>query len=193
MHEHIGSVARGTRHPERYTAPGPQSAETELADFLWGLVRLTHPDHVLETGTYLGHTTARLAEAVSANGHGLVTSVELDASRVGLVRQYLVERDLSQHVRILHGSYDTVDLKPPTGQYGVAFFDSHWERDLEYQAARPHLAKGALLVFHDCGEQHQGGQVRARVASLEARGLVKGLYIPCPRGVVVAQHAAAAL
>jgi predicted O-methyltransferase YrrM len=193
MHEHIGSVARGTKHANRYTAPGPQSAETELADFLWGLVRLTHPDNVLETGTYLGHTTRRLAEAVRANGHGLVTSVELDADRVEAVRVDLMRAGVNHHVRLLHGSYDTVDLKPPGGQYGVAYFDSHWERDLEYHAARAHLAKGALLVFHDCGEQHQGGQVRARVASLEAQGFIKGVYIPCPRGVVVAQHAAAAL
>lgn len=166
--------------PDLYTAANPQSAEDEVGDFLWGVIRLTHPDNVLETGSYYGDTTARLVDAVKANGHGLVTTVEKDPDRAKQVAERLPD------ARVLLGSYDWVDLKPPRGRYGVAFFDSHWERDLEYWAARPFLARGAVLVFHDCGPQHKDGQVRIRVESLMAAGEITGFYVPCPRGVIVA-------
>lgn len=170
-----------TPHPHAYTAKHPQSAEDEVGDFLWGVVRLTHPDHVLETGAYEGDTTRRLVDAVTRNGHGVVTTVEVDAGRADAVRRRLPT------ARVLTGSYDTVDLAPPDGgAYGVAFFDSHWERDREYHAAAPHLARGAVLVFHDCGPQHKNGMVRARVESLMTAGLITGFYVPCPRGVIVA-------
>lgn len=193
MHEHIGSVTSGASHPEAYTAPSPQAVETEVADFLYGIIRLTHPDAVLETGTYLADTTVRLAQAVRDNGHGMVVSVEIDNERVVAARQRLITAKLAKHVRLLTGSFAKVNLRPPAGQYGVALFDSHWERDLEYHAARSHLAPGALLVFHDCGDQHKDGEVRARVAELERAGFIKGLYVPTPRGVVIAQHAPPAL
>jgi predicted O-methyltransferase YrrM len=185
LHEHIHSTAPDASHPEAYTAPAPQAAETELADFLWGLVRLTHPDNVLETGAYQGDTTQRLVDAVLANGHGLVTTVEIDPRKAERVTQRLA----GQPARVLVGSFDEVNLAPPAGRYGVAFFDSHWERDVEYRAAQPFLAAGAILVFHDCGPQHKRGMVRHRVDSLEAEGLIRGFYVPTPRGVVVARRA----
>lgn len=166
--------------PDLYTAVNPQSAEDEVGDFLYGVVRLTHPDNVLETGSYHGDTTARLVDAVKANGHGLVTTVEKDPDRAAAVAARLPA------ARVLTGSFDAVNLKPPAGRYGVAFFDSHWQRDLEYKAARPFLAAGAVLVFHDCGPQHKNGEVRARVESLMAAGEISGFYVPCPRGVIVA-------
>lgn len=184
LHANIGSAARGTNHPERYSAPNPQAAEDELADFLCGIVRLTHPDNVLELGTYHADTTVRLAGAVTRNGHGLVTTVELDPARAAAARKRLS----GMPARVLEGSFDAVNLKPPTGRYGVALFDSHWERDREYHAARSHLARGALLVFHDCGEQHKHGEVRARVETLITNGFITGFYVATPRGIILAQH-----
>ena len=166
--------------PDLYTIANPQSAEDEVGDFLWGVVRLTHPDNVLETGAYFGDTTARLVDAVLRNGHGLVTTVEKDPDRAKHVAERLPD------ARVLMGSFDWVDLRPPEGRYGVAFFDSYWERDREYRAARPYLARGAVLVFHDCGPQHKDGQVRKRVESLMTAGEITGFYVPCPRGVIVA-------
>lgn len=180
----ITKIAPGANHPNAYTAQHQQSAEDEVGDFLWGVIRLTHPDHVLETGAYMGDTTARMVDAVTRNGHGTVTTVELNPQRAGAVQRRLPT------ARVLTGSYDTVNLAPPgPGRYGVAFFDSHWERDLEFTAARPFLAPGAVLVFHDCGPQHKNGMVRERVELLEARGLIRGFYIPCPRGVIIARFA----
>jgi predicted O-methyltransferase YrrM len=144
-----------------------------------------HPDNVLETGTYQADTTVKLARAVAANGHGMVTSVELDHDKVTAARARLIKAKLARHVRLLSGSYDKVNLRPEAGAYQVAFFDSHWERDLEFLAAQPFLAKGCVVVFHDCGPQHKHGEVRARVQRLEDRHLIKALYIPTPRGVVV--------
>lgn len=170
-----------TNHPTAYTARHPQSAEDEVGDFLWGVIRLTHPDHVLETGAYEGDTTKRLVDAVTRNGHGTVTTVEVDERRAETVARKLPT------ARVLHGSFETVNLEPPSsGGYGVAFFDSHWERDREYKAAAPHLTPGAVLVFHDCGPQHKNGAVRARVEGLMREGLIEGFYLPCPRGVIVA-------
>lgn len=184
-------IAAGASHPDAYTSAAPQAVETEVAEFLAALVRLTHPDHVLETGTYLADTTVALADACRRNGHGLVTSVEIDEARVTSARARLDRAGLTPHARVLHGSYDAVNLTPPGGyMYGVALFDSWWERDREYRAAEPHLKPGALLVFHDCGEQHKDGAVRERVESLERAGLIKGFYIPTPHGIIVAQQRA---
>lgn len=172
-------------HPERYDAPSAQGAEYQVADFLWGLVRLVQPNNVIELGTYHGDTTMMLANALKRNGVGMLTSVDINLDFVQKVRDYLKDSNFDGHARILEGSFDEVDLSVEGG-YQVAYLDSFWMRDKEFEAVRPHLTPGAFVVMHDAGPHHTGA--RQRIAAVLTRRDVVGMYWPTPRGVVVAQY-----
>lgn len=55
------------------------ASEKEMADVLFGLVRMLKPELVVETGTYRGHTTAILACAVHLNGMGRLVTCDTTA------------------------------------------------------------------------------------------------------------------
>ena len=59
--------------------------ESEVAEFLYALVRATKPARVVESGA--GFSTCFLAAAVEDNGTGTVTSYEADPEHAAKVRQ----------------------------------------------------------------------------------------------------------
>lgn len=50
--------------------------EVEVAEFLYGLVRLLKPKAVVEAGTGSGYSAVAIASALQANGHGSLVSFE---------------------------------------------------------------------------------------------------------------------
>jgi hypothetical protein len=54
------------------------TAEVEVLDFLYALVRLTKPEHAVETGTWLGRSAIAIASALRDNGFGHLISLEAD-------------------------------------------------------------------------------------------------------------------
>jgi predicted O-methyltransferase YrrM len=55
----------------------------EVLDFLYTLVRLTKPERVLETGTWLGRSATAIASALRANGIGYLVTIELNGEAGG--------------------------------------------------------------------------------------------------------------
>ena len=54
------------------------SAEVEVLDFLKALVITLKPELVVETGTFSGLSTLRIAEGLKANGVGKIITCEYD-------------------------------------------------------------------------------------------------------------------
>src|SRR6202048_1172469 len=64
--------------PELWRMLDSQTTEVEVLDFLKTLVTTVKPKLVVETGTFLGHGTVKLAEGLKENGFGKVITIEFD-------------------------------------------------------------------------------------------------------------------
>lgn len=71
---------------------GTKATEREVADFLAGLIRVTKPEVVVETGTFTGTTAQRLAAALEANGYGHLWTVENDRKLASQYADMTLER-----------------------------------------------------------------------------------------------------
>ena len=65
------------------------SAEVEVLDVLCQLVKTVKPELIVETGTFSGLSTLRLAEGLKANGVGRVITCEFDPKVFAAAKQRL--------------------------------------------------------------------------------------------------------
>jgi len=73
-------------HPERWHMYDSMSAEVEVLDFLKALVITIKPELVVETGTFSGLSTLRIAEGLRENGGGRVITCEWDKKSYGAAK-----------------------------------------------------------------------------------------------------------
>ena len=74
-------------HPERWHMYDSMTAEVEVLDFLEQLVKTVKPELIVETGTFSGLSTLRLAQGLKANGVGRVITCEFDAKVFAAAKQ----------------------------------------------------------------------------------------------------------
>src|SRR5579871_4109031 len=74
-------------HPERWHMYDSMTAEVEVLDFLKSIVTTIKPELIVETGTFSGLSTLRLAEGLKANGFGRVITCEYDAKVFAAAQQ----------------------------------------------------------------------------------------------------------
>jgi len=166
--------------PEHWHAPDAMSTEAEVSEGLAGLVRLTQPETVVELGAAWGHTTLMLGGAVRLNGHGRVTAVEIDRSAA---------QAAAWQCRGLPVDVVTADVykwSPPEG-IDFLFVDAGDPPDRPRMLAymRPHLARGAVAVFHDAAPHHG---LLPGLEALQAKGLIKRfIVLRNPRGLCIAE------
>lgn len=177
-------------HPEWWHSPDSESTECEVSEFVGGIVRLLQPELVVETGTAFGYTAWEIGRALTANGHGVLHTIELNQERLQhantLINKAVQKGEIdSGRVVIVHGS--SLGFDPP-GPIDFAWFDS----DLSLRATefrRFHdldlLAPGTIVAFHDCLPSY--GIVSEHVRQLEADGLLKAIFARTPRGVCLAE------
>lgn len=169
------------RAPTRYHIAVAGGTEDEVSDFLWGVVRALQPRAVVETGTADGDTTVRLGDAVRANGHGRVASIEVGEHRALRAR----ERCKGLPVDVFVGDATTFDWshwQPAAArEVDFAFLDGGASRHLEFARLRPYLAPKAWVAWHDMSN---GLAVRASVDALVRDGvLMLPVFLPTPRGL----------
>src|SRR4051812_7889171 len=110
-------------HPEYYHSPDSEATEDEVSDFIAGLVRLIQPEYVVETGTYHGDTTIRIASALFDNGHGRISSIEKDVDAYNTAKSSQ-PWDLTYSLVTLF-NMNTMDFVPEQ-DIDFTFFDS-WQ------------------------------------------------------------------
>jgi predicted O-methyltransferase YrrM len=171
-------------HPEMWHMLDSQSTEVEVLDLLKSLVVALKPQLIVETGTFLGHGTTRLAEGARENGFGKVITIEFDPA----IRQRALSRfesmGLSSWIESrLESSLDTVI----DGTIDFLFSDSHLaNREAEIRRLLPQLDPRGVLVIHDASSHFK--LVREAALRLEAEGLISTVLLSTPRGVVIAQR-----
>jgi predicted O-methyltransferase YrrM len=170
--------------PELWHMVDSQTTELEVLDFLKTLVKTIKPRVILETGTFLGHGTVKLAEGIRENGFGRVITIEADPAIRASANQRFKDLGLSEWIESrLESSLettidDTIDL---------FYSDSHLaDREAEVRRLLPQLDPNGLLVIHDASSHFK--TVREAALRLEQEGLISMVLLPTPRGVVVAQR-----
>jgi len=108
----------------------------------YALVRAAQPDHVVETGTHLGLGSCAIAAALLRNGHGRLTTVDIDPNSGYLIGEpwaNVIERKIGNSADILTGLDDV----------GMFIHDSLHTYDYEtseLMAVEPNLREDAIVL-----------------------------------------------
>lgn len=128
----------------KWAYDGTKATEREVADFLAALIRLSKPAVVVETGTYTGTTTRRLAEALKANDYGHLYTIENDPA---LTKHY-AEMELDR-TTFVNG--DSLAYVAEMDEIDFAFVDcgdpKHRLEVLE--AVGWNMTEGGFVALHD--------------------------------------------
>lgn len=185
---------RACPHPEYWHAPDNDSSEVEVSELVGALVRAIQPELVIETGTAYGYTAREIARALTRNGHGRLISLDVDADRIAYAEQ-LLEAAVTEHsverARFEMRRQSSLDYMPSEPIH-FAWFDSLYElraQEFKRYRASDQLRAGTIVGFHDWTSGLRGHymDVRKEVEGLAYEGWLRPIFIPTPRGVVLAE------
>jgi predicted O-methyltransferase YrrM len=170
-------------HPERWRMYDAMAAEVEVLDFLKTLVTTIKPELVVETGTFLGSSTLRIAEGLKENGFGRVISCEADPKVFEEARKKIVASGLAEWIELRNES--SLEMKVE-GRIDLLYCDSDLPmREQEVRRFLPKMNPDGLILMHDASSALK--TVREGARNLEREGLLSVVFLPTPRGLVVAQ------
>jgi predicted O-methyltransferase YrrM len=170
--------------PELWSMLDSQSTEVEVLEFLKALVTTIKPRLILETGTFLGHGTVKLAEGIRENGFGKVITIESDPAIRARAEKRFRDSGLAPWIESRLESSLQTSIE---GSIDLFYSDSDLaNREAEIRRLLPQLDPRGLLVIHDASSHFK--IVREAALRLEQEGLISVVMLSTPRGVVVAQR-----
>ncbi len=159
------------------------TAEVEVLEFLQCLVTTLKPQLVVETGTFLGESTIRIAEGLKRNGFGRVISCESDPEVFAKAKQRIAASGLSKWIDCRNESSLNTQVK---GTIDLLFCDSDVpQREQEVRHFLPQVNPCGVILMHDASSHMK--IVREAALRLEQEGLISVVLLPTPRGLVLAQ------
>jgi predicted O-methyltransferase YrrM len=170
-------------HPERWRMYDSMTAEVEVLEFLKTLVTTVKPELVVETGTFLGISTLHIAEGLKENGIGRVVTCELDAKVYEEARKRFAASGLDAWIELRNESSLEIQIDD---RIDLLYCDSDMPlREQEVRRFLPQMNPNGLIVLHDASSDLK--IVREGALKLEREGLLSVVFLPTPRGLVVAQ------
>jgi len=170
-------------HPERWHMYDSMTAEVEVLDFLKSIVTTIKPELVVETGTFSGLSTLRIAEGLKANGFGRVITCEYDAKVFAAAKERFAASGLIEWIDARNES--SLQMKVD-GRIDLLFCDSDTPiRGQEVRHFLPQINPYGLILMHDASSSMK--TVREAALQMEQEGLISVVLLPTPRGLVVAQ------
>lgn len=130
------------------------TAETEVLDFLYTLVRLVKPERAIETGTWLGRSAVAIGSAMRDNGLGKLVSLEVDPEAANCALTEIETAGLCDWVEVVVEQSLTFE-SPCELEFALLDSDIGVRAD-EFRHFYEKLAPGAIVIFHDTGAQHAG-------------------------------------
>lgn len=94
------SEVRPTDH-HLWSTEDSEDTENEVKEFIYGLIRATKPELVVELGSANGKTTLAMASAINRNGRGKLISFEVVPEKCEAARA-LIERNGYSHCTEIH-------------------------------------------------------------------------------------------
>ena len=159
------------------------TAEAEVLEFLRTLVTTAKPELIVETGSFLGVSTLWMAEGLRANGFGRIVSCEFDPVVYAKAKEKIAASGLGEWIELRNES--SLEMTVP-GEIDLFFSDSDLPiREAEVKRFLPQIRPTGLILMHDASSHQK--IVREAAFSLEREGLVSCVFLPTPRGLVVAQ------
>ncbi len=160
-----------------------QSAEVEVLNFLQSLVTTIKPDLIVETGTFIGHSSISMAKGLKANGFGKLITVEFDPAVFEKADQNIRSAGLEDWIEARCMSSLALEID---GEIDLLYSDSDLTiREAEVRKFLPQIKTGGLVVIHDASSSFR--LVREAAFRLQDEGLLSVLLLGTPRGLVVAQ------
>ncbi|MEO6803069.1 MAG: class I SAM-dependent methyltransferase [Granulicella sp.] len=170
-------------NPKLWHMYDSMTAEAEVLEFLRTLVTTIKPELVVETGSFLGVSTLWIAEALKANGFGKIISCEYDPVVFAKAKEKIAASGLADWIELRNES--SLEMKID-GTINLFFSDSDMPiREAEVKRFLPQISPYGIILMHDASSHLK--VVRDAAHKLEAEGLVSAIFLPTPRGLVVAQ------
>ena len=170
-------------HPERWHMYDSMTAEAEVLEFLRTLVTTIKPSLVVETGSFLGVSTLWIAEGLRANGFGKIVSCEYDPVVFAKAKEKIEASPLAPLIDLRNESSLEMNID---GTIDLFFSDSDMPiREAEIKRFLPQIRPTGVILMHDASSHLN--VVREAAFRLEAQGLVSAVFLPTPRGLVLAQ------
>jgi predicted O-methyltransferase YrrM len=169
--------------PEHWSMIDSMTAELEVLEFLATLVTTIKPRLVVETGSFLGVSTEWIAKGLERNGFGKVISCEFDPVVYARAKERLEASPLKPFIELRNQS--SLEMKIE-GTIDLFFSDSDMPiREQEVKRFLPQINPNGIILMHDASSHHK--VVREAARSMENEGLLSVVFLPTPRGLIVAQ------
>jgi len=170
-------------HPERWSMYDSMTAEAEVLEFLRTLVTTIKPRLIVETGSFLGVSTLWMAEGLKQNGFGKIISCEYDPLVFEKARTKIAASGLSEWIELRNES--SLEMTVP-GTIDLFFSDSDMPiREQEIRRYLPQINPNGVILMHDASSHLK--IVRDAAHKLQNDGLISAVFLPTPRGLVLAQ------
>lgn len=170
--------------PERWHMYDSMTAEVEVLEFFRTLTTTMKPRLIVETGAFLGISSLWFAEGLEANGFGKVVSCELDPVVYAAAKERIEGSALSSWIDLRNTSSLEMVVE---GEIDLLLCDSDVDiREAEVRRFLPQVSPQGLVLMHDASTHMR--TVREAARKLEAEGLLSCVFLPTPRGLVVAQR-----
>ncbi len=172
--------------PERWHMYDSMTAEVEVLEFLRMLTTTIKPELIVETGSFLGVSTLWFAEGLRSNGFGKIVSCELDPVVFASAQERVAGSDLKDWIDLRNESSLEMAV---SGRIDLLFCDSDLPlREQEVKRFLPQVNPYGLILLHDASSHMH--VVREAAKRMEDEGLLSCVFLPTPRGLVVAQKRA---
>src|SRR5260370_12700233 len=173
-------------HPERWHMYDSMTAEADVLEFLRTLITTIKPELVVETGSFLGVSTLWIAEGLKANGFGKIISCEFDPVVFASAKEKVAASGLSEWIELRNESSLEMHID---GAIDLFFSDSDIPiREHEVKRVLPQIRSTGVILIHDASSHLK--VVRDAAFKLESDGLLSCVFLPTPRGLVIAQKRA---
>jgi len=170
-------------HPERWKMVDSVSTELEIIDLLKALVVALKPELVLETGTFLGYSTIKMAEGLRENGFGKIITIEYDPAIFAKAQERIRASGLAPWIDSRNAS--SLETKID-GAIDLYFSDSKLAiREEEIRRFLPQVDPRGIILIHDASSHFES--VREAALRMEKEGLLSVVLMSTPRGLVIAQ------
>ena len=136
----------------RFMADKMVALEPEKAELCWLLCRSLRASRVVEIGTSFGVSTLYLADAVRANGGGVVIGTEYEPAKAAAARANFAAAGLSDLIDLREGDLRET-LKVIEGPVDFVLMDIWTEMARPaLELVAPHLRPGAMVVADNTGQ-----------------------------------------
>lgn len=170
-------------NPQLWSMFDGWTAEVEVIDFIYSIVRLIKPRYSVETGTWHGIAATAAGVALRCNGFGRLTTLEIDTESFFVAQEQIKKNNLEQYVGVCNMS--SLEFIPEE-EIDLLILDSEPQsRISEFYRFLPKIKKGAVILFHDTSMSHS--VVRDATIELKNRGMIEGFLLSSPRGLGVYQ------